>query len=67
MRRQEFAEFVYNTMIYDELERIKELLSFYELDDEDNEETLYDFARENVRNNIKEILAFCELGREVDR
>ena len=65
MTNKEFAEFVYDTMVYDELKRIKELLSFYELDDEDNEESLYDFARENVRNNMKEILAFYDLGREI--
>ena len=65
MTKREFSDYVYESMIRDELERIKELLSFYELEDEDSEETLYNFARENVRNNIKEILAFYEIGREI--
>ena len=68
MTRSEFDAFVYETLIHEELEKIKEILSFYEIIyDEDNDETMYDYARENARNNIKKILAFYELGREVNR
>ena len=67
MTRSEFDAFVYETLVHDELERLKETLSFYELIDEDDEESMYDYARENVRNNIEKILDLYELGRKVDR
>ena len=67
MTRSEFDAFVYETLVHDELERLKETLSLYEVIDEEDDESMYDYARENVRNNMKKILDLYELGREINR
>lgn len=67
MTNREFAEFVYDTMIYDEVKRLKAFLSFHGLDDEIDDECMNTFAEESVRNNIKEIVSFYEIGRKINR
>ena len=67
MTRSEFDAFVYETLVHEELEKIKEILSFYEIIYDEDDESMYDYARENARNNIKKILAFYDLGKEINR
>lgn len=66
MTRSEFSEFVYESMVCDELERLKVFLTFHGLDDEIDDESIYAYARENVLDNMKRILSFYELGRKVN-
>ena len=65
MTRSEFDAFVYETLVHEELEKIKEILSFYEIVYDEDDESMYDYARENVRNNMKKILDLYELGKEI--